>query len=492
MLFNSFEFLFFFPLVVLAYFASPQRWRWAVLLAASYWFYGAWRLEYLFLLMLTTTLDWAVAIPMSRAATQRRRKAWLMVSLTSNLGMLAYFKYAGFLHGTLQGLVEPLGIVLHDSPAFHPLLPVGISFYTFQTLAYSIDVYRGTVPPERHLGRFALYVSFFPQLVAGPIERAGKLQPQFQEVHRFHGGRVVSGLTKMGWGFFQKLVIADRLAPYVNEVFTGGQPQTAGSIILAAYFFYWQIYADFSGYTDIAIGSARVMGFELSENFDRAYLATSTADLWRRWHMSLMSWLRDYLARPLGFSRPGKVKWMRNIVIVFVVSGLWHGAAWTFALWGLTNAIFIIVGETSRRRRNRLWDRAAAALSRRNPRAGALLPTARVWMQRVFMFNLMAIPLIWFRAPSFGRALEMYGTVLRAPGTLFSLPGWPLPPYELLLAVAAVVLFMIVDGGGRALRWPERFAVQPRWVRWSAAYAVCLVVLMFGEFALVPFYYFQF
>jgi alginate O-acetyltransferase complex protein AlgI len=491
MLFNSIVFLVFFPTVVMLFFATPHRWRWAVLLAASYLFYGWWKAEYLLLLMACTTVDWAVALRMDRAGSQGRRKAWLMVSLVLNLTMLGYFKYVGFLHDTLQSVASPLGIVLEDSPAFHPLLPVGISFYTFQTLAYSIDVYRG-LPAERHLGRFALYVSFFPQLVAGPIERAQSLLPQFQEVKRFQGGRVVSGLTLMGWGFFQKLVIADRVAPVVNEIFAGDKPQTAGAVMLAAYFFYFQIYADFSGYTHIAIGAARVMGFGLMENFDRAYLSRTTSEVWRRWHISLMSWFRDYLMRPLGFSRPGRPRWMRNVLIVFLASGLWHGAAWTFVAWGLVNAVFVIVGDSTRRRRDRWWDRTAAALSRRWAGTGTLLLRARAVVAVLFMFNLMTLANVLFRAPSLGRAAEMYGTLLRAPGTLFSLPPLPVTHYELMLAVAAIGVFLVVDGVGRTLRWAEWFSLQPRWVRWPVAYAVAMAVLMFGEYDVVEFYYFQF
>ena len=490
MLFNSLHFVFFFPLVVALYFTVPQRWRWVLLLAASYWFYGSWRPEYLLLLIATTAVDWAAALRMVAAGSRRRRKAWLMVSLASNLGMLGYFKYSGFLADTLRSLLAPLGIGVPDHPALHPLLPIGISFYVFQSLAYSLDVYWGKIPAERHLGIFALYVSFFPQLVAGPIERADRLLPQFSRVHRFDGARVVSGLTLMGWGFFQKLVIADRLAAWVNASFAGQHPETAGMVLLAAYFFYFQIYADFSGYTDIAIGAARVMGYELMENFDRAYLSTSASEFWRRWHISLMSWFRDYLLRPLGWSRPGRPKWVRNILVVFLVSGLWHGAAWTFAAWGLLNAVYVIVGDSTRRRRDRLWDRAAAALSRAAPAAGALLPVARTWMARLFIFNLMALGLVFFRAPSMQRALEMYGTLFGSPRTLFSFPA--LPRWELAVALLAIATFVLVDAVGRTLRWPERVATQPRWVRWSLAYAVGLAVLMFGEFNITEFYYFRF
>jgi alginate O-acetyltransferase complex protein AlgI len=492
MLFNSIQFLLFLPVVVTLYFAAPHRLRWALLLVASYYFYASWRPEYLLLLMVSTGVDYFAAIGMESARTLQRRKGWLALSLSSNLLMLGYFKYAGFLAESVRAVITPMGVVLGDTPAFDPLLPIGISFYTFQTIGYAIDVYRGNVPAERHLGRFALYVSFFPQLVAGPIERAGRLLPQFSVVQRFHGGRVVSGLTLMGWGFFQKLVIADRLAPYVNEIFTGGGEQTAGAVLLASYFFYFQIYADFSGYTDIARGTARILGFELLQNFDRAYLSTRASDIWRRWHISLMSWFRDYLLPPLGWSRPGKFKWIRNILIVFVVSGLWHGAAWTFVAWGALNAVFIVVGETSRRRRERLWKRAQARLDQWHAGAGAHLAQVRALLAWALIFNLMTLSLIFFRAPTLGRALEMYGTLVSRPDTLFALGGLPLPKFQLVLAVAAIGVFLLVDGLGRSPAWAQWFKIQPRWVRWSAAYALLLAVLMFGELNLVEFYYFQF
>lgn len=493
MLFNSFHFVIFFPLVVLAYFMLRHQHRWMLLLAASYYFYGSWRPEYLLLLIASTVVDYVAALGMEASRTPGRRKAWLALSLTGNLGMLAYFKYAGFLAESLQWALAPLGVSLGDAPAFHPLLPVGISFYTFQTLGYAIDVYRGTIPAERHLGIFALYVSYFPQLVAGPIERAGQLLPQFSIVQRFHGGRAVAGLTLMGWGFFQKLVIADRLAPYVNESFAlQGGAQTAGEVLLASWFFYFQIYADFSGYTDIARGAAQVMGFRLMRNFDRAYLSTSMSEVFRRWHISLMFWFRDYLMRPLGFSRPGKPRWARNILIVFLASGLWHGAAWTFVAWGASTALLIIVGDGTRRMRDRLWQRVQGAADRLRPGTGRRIGQARTVLATLLVVNLMSLTLIFFRAPSFGRALEMYGTLFGRPGTLLSFGGPPLPWYQLALAIVALTLFLLVDGLNRPLRWPERFAAQPRWVRWPVAYAVALAVLMFGEFNLVPFYYFQF
>lgn len=492
MLFNSLHFVFFFPIVVALYFATPHRWRWALLLAASYYFYGSWRLAYLVLLIACTVLDWAVALRMAGAQTPRRRRAWLIVSLTANLGMLGYFKYAGFITDSLQAVLGPMGASVPEHAALHPLLPVGISFYTFQTLAYSLDVYWRNIPAERHLGRFALYVSFFPQLVAGPIERADRLLPQFTRVHHVDGARMVSGLTRMAWGFFQKLVIADRLAPWVNEAFMAQQPQTAATVLIAAYFFYFQIYTDFAGYTDIAIGSARIMGYDLMENFNRAYLATSMSDLWRRWHISLMTWFRDYLMRPLSEGGSGPLRRMRNVMIVFVVSGLWHGAAWTFVAWGVVNGLALIIGYSTRDARDRLWAACASALSRRAPAAGSFLLGVRPWLARLFIANFLALGLIFFRAPTFERAMEMYGTIFGRAHTLFSIPALGIPPWELFLALAAIGTFLVVDGLGTHRRWPQRLAAQPGWVRWSVAYTVVFAVLMFGQFQITEFYYFRF
>jgi alginate O-acetyltransferase complex protein AlgI len=491
-LFNSLHFLVFFPVVVVAFFATPARYRWILLLAASYYFYASWEVVYALLLAATTLVDYVAAVAMSRASSPRRRRLWLLLSLTGNVGMLAYFKYAGFLADSLSAALAPLGLDLRLSGAFHPLLPVGISFYTFQSLAYTIDVYRDEIPAERHLGIFALYVSFFPQLVAGPIERAKSLLPQFREVQRFDGGRIVSGLTIMAWGFFQKLVIADRLAPYVNHAFATGEPQTAGEVMLAAYFFYFQIYADFSGYTDIAIGAARVMGFSLMENFDRAYLSTTISQVWRRWHISLMSWFRDYLMRPLGWSRPGRAKWVRNVLIVFVASGLWHGAAWTFVSWGAYNGLMVAVGESTRRRRDRLFSSLQAAVHRFRPGAGAALAMLRITLAWALVFNLQCLGLILFRAPTLRRAGEMFRTLFTSPETLLSLNELPLPRWELLVAAAAIALFVLVDWGSRSRSWSEGLDAWPRWVRWSMAYALVSAVLMFGSFNAVEFFYFQF
>ena len=302
MLFNSLQFLAFFPVVVAVYFAMPKRLRWAFLLAASYYFYMCWKPEYVLLIWASTAVDYIAGLQMSKAINKSSRRAWLALSLSTNLGILFSFKYWNFFSENVRDLLGRMDVTA-GIPEFDLLLPVGISFYTFQTLSYSVDVYRGRLEPERHLGRFALYVAFFPQLVAGPIERASRLLPQFWQDIDFDYDRMGSGLRQMTWGMFKKVVVADRLAIYVDSVYSDPSAHQGLPVVAATYFFAFQIYCDFSGYSDIAIGAARVLGFDLMENFKRPYFARSVSDFWRRWHISLSTWFRDYVYIPLGGSR---------------------------------------------------------------------------------------------------------------------------------------------------------------------------------------------
>ena len=321
MLFNSFEYFLFFPIVAMLYFGVPQRLRWVLLLAASYFFYMCWKPGYLLLIVASTLVDYWAGLGIGRATSVSGKRGYLAVSLTANLGLLFFFKYYNFFSDSLREFSRLWGGTL-DIPHSDFLLPVGISFYTFQTLSYTIEVYRGNKEPERHLGIFALYVAFFPQLVAGPIERAQRLLPQFREKHEFVYDRVVSGLKLIAWGLFKKVVIADRLAGVVDVVYGNVDAHSGPAFVVATVAFAFQIFCDFSGYTDIAIGSARVMGFELMTNFRRPYFAASIPDFWRRWHISLSTWFRDYVYVPLGGSRVSRSRWYGNLFIVFLVSGL--------------------------------------------------------------------------------------------------------------------------------------------------------------------------
>jgi len=471
MLFNSFEFMLFFPSVVLLHFAVPQRYRWVVLLPASYGFYMAWKPGYVVLIWLSTLVDYFAGLGFGRLDRKGLRRLLLMGSLLTNLGLLFVFKYYGFFAANLDPLLPYLGWTFHlpDAPW---VLPVGISFYTFQTLAYTIEVYRGTQAPERHLGRFALYVAFFPQLVAGPIERARNLLPQFSEHHGFDYARVTEGLRLMAWGLFKKVVIADRLAEVVDTVYGNPEAATGPAVVVATVFYAFQIYCDFSGYSDIAIGAARVLGYRLMENFRRPYFAISIADFWRRWHISLSTWFRDYLYIPLGGSRVTAPRWCTNIVIVFLLSGLWHGANWTFLAWGALHAVYLLVG----RAMAPFWARLGE---------GELVRLLR----GVGVFGLVCFAWIFFRAQSVGDAF----TLIRALSG-----GWSSPPVLGVSAVTFVLLAGLV-GFLLAVQWAqtwdslhERFTRQPTWVRWGVYSAALWGVFLLGALKQTQFIYFVF
>jgi len=314
-----------------------------MLLAASYYFYMCWKAEYAILIILSTVIDYYASIKMEQCASKSRKRNFLLLSLGSNLGLLFIFKYLNFVSTSAQAVIDCFGLS-QQIPLFDLVLPVGISFYTFQTLSYTIDVYRGHREAERDFAVFALYVSFFPQLVAGPIERSTHLMPQFKQHHKFSGDNFVRGLTLVLWGFFMKLVIADQVSPYVDNVYNNPESYTGGHFICATYFFAFQIFCDFAGYSSIAIGVSRIMGIDMMTNFSRPYFADTVKDFWRRWHISLSTWFRDYLYIPLGGNRGSVLRTYCNLFIVFVVSGIWHGANWTFAIWGALHGGYLIIG----------------------------------------------------------------------------------------------------------------------------------------------------
>ena len=499
MLFNSLDFVFFFPLVVGVYFLTPHRYRWGLLLAASYYFYACWKAEYLVLIIASTLIDYAAGLRMGKHATRKGRRPYLILSLCSNLGILFAFKYFNFFNDSARALFDQFNL-FYDVPAFDVLLPVGISFYTFQTLAYSIDVYRGKQQPERHLGIFALYVSFFPQLVAGPIERSQRLIPQFYEKHRFNRQQAVSGLQQIGWGFFKKLVIADRLAIYVNQVYNNPDLYSGWVIILATYFFAFQIYCDFSGYSDIAIGTARVLGYDLMENFRRPYFARSISTFWKRWHISLSTWFRDYLYIPLGGNRVVKWRWYYNLFMVFLISGLWHGANWTFVVWGALHGAYLVLGLMTQERRERAWQWVERQLgTAQEYRAAGFAGRIRVgWLRSALAvfttFHLVVLAWIFFRANSLSDALVLLQRMFLFEGDISTVAfATALGPFELAIAFGAILFMEAVHVLQE--RWESTSAYlsrKPRWLRWSLYYAVIFAILMFGEFSLTEFIYFQF
>jgi len=510
MLFNSLQFLLFLPAVVVLYFATPQRWRWALLLAASYYFYACWKLEYLVLILLSTGVDFVVARKMASEPAGSKRKRWLWASLTTNLGLLFAFKYFNFFNDSTRAVFERFDITW-GLPAFDVLLPVGISFYTFQTLAYTVDVYRGRIEPERHLGRFALYVAFFPQLVAGPIERASRLLPQFREKVEFDYDRLGSGLRQITWGMFKKVVVADRLAIYVDSVYNDPTAHSGFPVIAATYFFAFQIYCDFSGYSDIAIGSARILGIDLMENFRRPYLAGSISEFWKRWHISLSTWFRDYVYIPLGGNRVERPRWFANLFVTFVVSGLWHGANWTFVIWGALHGAYLVLAIVTAPARARLVDLSFGRWSADASATWGLGVPEERGLRRVVAvfvtFHLALVAWVFFRANSvsdaflllessvsgFGRDLALLwgGEILSLYQSSVVAVG--VGKTEVVLSVLAIVFVqvhdMVVEFGGERL---EANTPRRRLLRFAWYDLLILLILLFGAFGQQQFIYFQF
>lgn len=338
MLFNSLDFVLFFLVFAALFFLIPSKYRWLLLLLGSYFFYMYWKWEFIFLILFSTGIDYYCGIQMTKRSDIRLRRPFLLLSLFSNLGILFFFKYFNFFAASVNDLSGS------SISAMNIILPMGISFYTFQTLSYSIDVYRGNISAEKHLGRFALYVSFFPQLVAGPIERADRLLPQFQKNdQKPEFDRLITGLAQVLIGLFKKVVVADTIAIYVNHIYGYPDLYTGFTLLFATYLFAIQIYCDFSGYTDIAIGAAKMLGYDLMENFRTPYFSISITEFWRRWHISLSSWLRDYLYIPLGGNRGSRIFTYRNLMITMLLGGLWHGASWNFVLWGLLHGVYLSI-----------------------------------------------------------------------------------------------------------------------------------------------------
>lgn len=495
MLFNSLHFLLFFAVVLGIYYAAEFKYRWLFLLCASYYFYASWNPAYLLLIILSTIVDYAAGLQMGKIQEKARRLPYLLLSLAVNLGLLFFFKYYNFFAESLQTIFAFGGIPYAPS-TYNILLPVGISFYTFQTLSYSIDVYRGTIKPERHLGIFALYVSFFPQLVAGPIERSSRLLPQFWQKHEFEYGRVVEGFRLILWGFFKKLVIADRVAIAVNQVYGNPDGYSGLSLLIATIFFAFQIYCDFSGYSDIAIGVARIMGYDLMTNFRQPYFSTSIREFWQRWHISLSTWFRDYLYIPLGGNRVGPAMVYINLLLVFVVSGLWHGANWTFVIWGFIHGLLLIIerffGQVLKRKKDETLRFSGGF-------------TASI-LKGLCTFTVVCIAWVFFRADNLGEALVVLSgsahfcielltgkiNFIYIRSALASL-GLAMP--ELLTAIIAILYMELVqsfqyrtDGDFwqkfSTFRWP---------IRWGWYYMTCSAILFFGAFNKTgEFIYFQF
>ena len=496
MLFNSLSFLLFFPAVTLIYYLIPAKYRWIWLLAASYFFYMCWNASYALLIAASTVVTYLSGILIARAdrngdaaRAARRKKLWVALSFVINLAILGFFKYFSFAVDNLNAVLGALKLSL-VSPAFDVVLPVGISFYTFQALSYTVDVYRGSVKPEKNLFRYALFVSFFPQLVAGPIERTGNLLDQLNHPRKFEYNRMVSGLLVMAWGFFQKMVVADRVAVVVNTVFNDYAQYAGFEIAFAVLLFAVQIYCDFAGYSNIAIGAARVMGVDLMENFQQPYFAGSVKEFWRRWHISLSTWFRDYLYIPLGGSRKGKFRTCLNLMITFLVSGLWHGANWTFVLWGALHGALQIVEGLLKKPREALEnafhiDRTAFSYR---------------FFNGFLTFLLVDFAWIFFRANSlrdaFGIIRNLFSTFnpyVLTNGRLLEL-GLDRP--DLIVGLLAIAVLLIGDLLQTKFKVSRRLMEQNLPFRLTAYTLIVVLLLVFGVYGsgyeASQFIYFQF
>jgi D-alanyl-lipoteichoic acid acyltransferase DltB (MBOAT superfamily) len=478
MLFNSLSFVIFYPLVTLLYFLLPHRYRWQWLLLMSSVFYMAFVPLYILILLFTIGIDYIAGI-LIESAQGRQRKWYLGASLVANIGILAFFKYYNFGISNLNWVLQYLNF--DPLPLLHIVLPIGLSFHTFQAMSYTIEVYRGHQKAERHLGIYALYVLFYPQLVAGPIERPQNLLPQFRAVHRYNNARLYEGLSQMLWGFFKKMVIADRLAVYVSYIFDSPFHYHPINIIIASFFFTIQIYCDFSGYSDIAIGAARTMGFDLMQNFKQPYFSTNIQTFWQRWHISLSTWFRDYLYISLGGNRVRRWKIYRNVAIVFLVSGLWHGANWNYIVWGMLQGFWIIL--------YMLY----------NDFCPYSLPDGRWWRGLYICCTFIGIVFSWifFRANSLDDAWQIFHNLLT----------WQTDGYALLLAIKdarqiefgtlsyliagfSIAILLAVDyfqPSHSVLLFPQKPLLQLLW-------NIILLVLIFtlGVFYQQSFIYFQF
>jgi D-alanyl-lipoteichoic acid acyltransferase DltB (MBOAT superfamily) len=487
MRFNSIEFLVFFPVVSIAFFIVPHKYRWLLLLGASYLFYMSWRPKYILVLLAVTIISYLAGLWLGRDKNPLTRRIILNISLFASLGILFFFKYFNLSNPIFQGIFDQWGIS-HLVPE-NILLPLGISFFTLQTMSYTLDVYRGIIKPEKHAGIYALFVAFFPQLVAGPIGRANLLLPQYYETHAPDYEKIVSGLQRMVWGLFKKLVVADRLALLVGTVYGDPTTYTGMALILATYAFAYQIYCDFSGYADIAIGAARVMGFELTENFQQPYYAQSIPDFWRRWHISLYSWLRDYIFYPIHRTLIRRQASSRNFLttiippmVTMLASGLWHGGNWTFIIWGALHGIFMVVSI--------LWSQAKKSIN-----WSFALPSRLATGIKIFAtFNLVSFAWIFFRANSLSDALYIIRHLfvnLEIQSSLFELmPGGS---YEWTIAILAILLMEtvhMVQMKMGSLRQATR--IQPVWLRWSIYFGLVMVIFIFGKFESTEFIYSRF
>ena len=494
MLFNSFSFLIFFPIVVLLYCIIPKKVRYIWLLVASYYFYMSWNAKYAILIAISTVITWLSGLLIAKVRSNGWKRTIVAISVISNLGILFFFKYFEFAVTSINMILSKLNIQVIDKK-FDIILPVAISFYTFQALSYTIDVYRGEVEKEKNLLKYALFVSFFPQLVAGPIERSKNLVSQIQKMETikiWDLDRIANGLIMMAWGLFQKMVIADRLAILVNQVFDHSYFYGTVELILAAIGFAIQIYCDFSGYSTIAIGAAKVMGFDLMENFNTPYFATSIGDFWHRWHISLSTWFRDYLYIPLGGNRCSKARKYFNVMITFLASGLWHGASWTYVIWGALHGCYQVTGEITKPIRKKILQIFKVDTSVFSYELGQILIT----------FILTTFAWIFFRAETLQDAISYIKLMFTNwnPWVLFdkSLYLLGLDEIEMHILIISIMILIVVDLLKRIknINISDFLIHQNLWFRWVIVMMLILSIFVYGiygiKFDSSKFIYFDF
>lgn len=482
MLFNSIDFAIFLPIVFILYwFVANKNLKVQnfLIVLASYLFYGWWDWRFLSLILFSTIIDYSVGRKLITEENQTKRKVLLWTSILVNLGFLGFFKYYNFFLDNFITAFSFFGGEIRGS-SLHIILPVGISFYTFQTLSYTLDVYKRKLEPTKDFIAFSAFVSFFPQLVAGPIERATHLLPQFYKKRTFDYSKAVDGMRQILWGLFKKIVIADNCAEYANLIFNNSDDYSGSTLVLGALFFTFQIYGDFSGYSDIAIGTSRIFGFDLMRNFNFPYFSRDIAEFWRRWHISLSTWFRDYLYIPLGGSRGSIWMKVRNIFIIFIVSGFWHGANWTFIVWGALNAIYFLPLLLTKKNRSNM-DIVAQ---------GKYFPSIKELSFMLLTFGLTVFAWIFFRANAIGHAINYISEILSP--SLFTIPKFD-GMGKALTTIVLVAIFVLVEWKGRegqhAIARLGANSIRP--LRYAMYYAIIIAIFWFGGKE-QQFIYFQF
>ncbi len=474
MLFNSFEFLLFFPVVTLLYFLLQFKYRWMLLLAASCFFYMFFIPKYILILFFTIIIDYYAGIQLEKITDKKKRKWFLVASIIANIGILVIFKYYNFINGNITAV---LNAVHSDNPipVLNIILPIGLSFHTFQAMSYTIEVYRGNQKAEKHFGIYALYVMYYPQLVAGPIERPQNVLWQFKIDHKPDYERIRTGLMQMIWGLFKKVVIADRLTLFVDAVYKDPTSYTGMPLIWATIFFSFQIYCDFSGYSDMALGASKVLGIDLMQNFRMPYLAKSIKGFWARWHISLSTWFRDYLYIPMGGNRVSKARWYFNLFFVFMISGFWHGANWTFVAWGALHGIYLIIGILLEPIESKYLNKQTFVLD---------------ILKRLFVFILVAIAWVFFRANSIGDAVYIISHFHKIePNYLFGVAS--ASTVNNLLSIALIIGLVLSD---YYFEWAEKGVkiLQNNFLRYAFAIILLVLIYTIGVFESASFIYFQF